>query len=48
MPIVYVDGARVGLVPGRGLGIDDFLSSDIDVVEVYRGPASAPIGSTRP
>ena len=46
MPIVYVDGARVGLVPGRGLGIDDFLSSDIDVVEVYRGPASAPIGST--
>lgn len=44
IPALYVDGARVSLEPGLGYGIDVFLSNEIDVIEVYSGPASAPIG----
>jgi hypothetical protein len=44
VPALYVDGARVSLDPERGHGIDDFLASDVDVIEIQSGPASIPIG----
>ena len=44
IPALYVDGARVSLEPGLGYGIDAFRSNEIDVIEVYSGPAGAPIG----
>lgn len=45
VPALYVDGARVALIPGLGHGIDDFLSSHVNVIEVQSGPATIPIGT---
>ena len=45
IPALYVDGARVSLDPEMGRGIDAFLSSDVEVIEVQSGPATTPIGS---
>jgi hypothetical protein len=44
VPALYVDGARVSLDPELGHGIDAFLSSDVEVIEVQHGPSSIPIG----
>jgi hypothetical protein len=44
IPALYVDGALVALNPEMGRGIDDFLASDVDVIEIQRGPATIPTG----
>lgn len=44
VPVIYVDNTRVAMNPGPGGGgIDDFVSSNVDVIEVHAGPAGVPI-----
>lgn len=44
VPAVYVDGARIAIDPANGVGIDDFLSSNIELIEIYKGSSTAPVG----
>lgn len=45
-PVIYVDRSRIGRL-FRGVGIDEFLSSNVEVIEVHSGPASVPIAAAR-
>lgn len=38
----YVDGARVPLVSGTGVGLGQIPASDVEAIEVYTGPAGVP------
>ncbi|MFW6206401.1 MAG: Plug domain-containing protein, partial [Gemmatimonadota bacterium] len=42
VPAVYVDGARIAIDPANGVGINDFLSSNIELIEIYKGSSTAP------
>lgn len=44
VPTVYVDGARIGINPQDGMGIDDFHTRNIELIEIYKGPSTAPVG----
>ena len=44
VPAVYVDGARIVINPADGIGIDDFLTSNIELIEIYKGSSTAPVG----
>lgn len=43
VPTVYVDGARIGIAPQDGVGIDDFRTGNIELIEIYKGPSTGPV-----
>lgn len=44
VPTVYVDGARIVINPADGIGIDDFRTRNIELIEIYKGPSTTPVG----